>query len=87
MMVALGFNLIFGTVKFFDIGYGVLTAVGGYAVFFFYKKLGLDLSLSILLGVLAGRAYVLDKGKVIISAVPRDIIESNILEKVFLGKA
>jgi branched-chain amino acid transport system permease protein len=27
-MVALGFNLIYGTVKFFDLGYGALTAVG-----------------------------------------------------------
>jgi branched-subunit amino acid ABC-type transport system permease component len=51
MMVALGFNLIYSTVKFFDLGYGVLTAVGGYGVFFFYKQLGLDLSLSIVLGV------------------------------------
>ncbi|MDP2672086.1 MAG: hypothetical protein Q8O68_01085, partial [Candidatus Daviesbacteria bacterium] len=52
MMVALGFNLIYGTVKFFDLGYGALATIGGYAVFLFYKKLGLDLSLSIALGVL-----------------------------------
>lgn len=51
MMIALGFNLIYSTVKFFDLGYGVLTAVGGYGIFFFYKQLGLDLSLSIALGV------------------------------------
>jgi branched-chain amino acid transport system permease protein len=50
-MVALGFNLIYGTVKFFDLGYGALTAVGGYAVFFFYKTLGLDLYLSVILGM------------------------------------
>ena len=52
MMVALGFNLIYGTVKFFDLGYGALTTLGGYMVFLFYKKLGLDLSLSIALGIL-----------------------------------
>ncbi len=51
-MVALGFNLIYGTVKFFDLGYGALTAVGGYGVFYFYKTLGFNLYLSILLGVL-----------------------------------
>lgn len=51
-MVALGFNLIYGTAKFFDLGYGVLTAVGGYAVFYFSKTLGLDIYLSILIGVL-----------------------------------
>jgi branched-chain amino acid transport system permease protein len=37
-MIALGFNLIYGTVKFFDLGYGSLIPVGGYSVFFFYKK-------------------------------------------------
>lgn len=52
MMVALGFNLIFGTVKFFDIGYGALAVVGGYAVLYFYKMLGLNLSLAVLFGVL-----------------------------------
>lgn len=51
-LVALGFNLIFGTVKFFDLGYGALTAVGGYSVFYLFKKLGFDLSLSIIIGIL-----------------------------------
>ena len=50
-MVALGFNIIYGAVKFFDLGYGALTAVGGYAVFFLYKTLGLDLYLSVILGM------------------------------------
>ena len=51
-MVALGFNLIYSTVKFFDLGYGALTAVGGYAVFYFYKQLGLNLWVALILGVL-----------------------------------
>jgi branched-chain amino acid transport system permease protein len=54
-LVALGFNLIYSTARFFDLGYGALAAVGGYAVYYFYKILGLNLELSILLGVvLAG---------------------------------
>lgn len=63
MMVALGFNLIYGTVKFFDIGYGALATVGAYAVFLFYKKLGLDLSISIVLGVLiaGGIGYLVNR--------------------------
>lgn len=51
-LVALGFNLIYGTVKFFDLGYGALTAVGGYSVFFLYKNLGLNIYLAIVLGML-----------------------------------
>lgn len=50
-LVALGFNLIFSTAKFFDLGYGAIAAVGGYTVFWFYRELGWDLYLSIALGV------------------------------------
>ncbi len=35
---------------------------------------------------IAQRAYVLDKGKVVVFDTPQNIIGSNILEKVFLGK-
>lgn len=51
-MVALGFNLIYGTVKFFDLGYGALTVVGGYSVFWLAKTLGLPLLPSIVIGVI-----------------------------------
>lgn len=50
-MIALGFNLIYGTAKFFDLGYGALTAVGGYSVYALSKLAGLDPTLSIILGV------------------------------------
>lgn len=52
MMIALGFNLIFSTVKFFDLGYGVLTAVGGYSVFYLSNTLGLNVWLAIFVGVI-----------------------------------
>lgn len=51
-LVALGFNLIYSTTKFFDIGYGALAAVGAYTVFYIYKTVGWDLWVSILLGIL-----------------------------------
>jgi branched-chain amino acid transport system permease protein len=51
-VISLGFNLIYGTVKFFDLGYGALTAVGGYAVYYFCNLLGFDLYISIILGIL-----------------------------------
>ena len=62
-MIALGFNLIYSTAKFFDLGYGVLTAVGGYAVFFLTRSLGLNIYLSIVLGlILAGLiGFVVEK--------------------------
>jgi branched-chain amino acid transport system permease protein len=51
-LIALGFNLIYGTGKFFDLGYGALTAVGGYSVYYLYKVLGLTLIPSVLLGII-----------------------------------
>ncbi|MEA1929744.1 MAG: branched-chain amino acid ABC transporter permease [Patescibacteria group bacterium] len=50
-MVALGFNLIYGTARFFDLGYGALAVVGGYTVFYLSKMLGWPLPLGIISGV------------------------------------
>lgn len=51
-LITLGFNLIYSTARFFDIGYGALIAAGGYVVFYFYKLLGFNLEASIVLGIL-----------------------------------
>jgi branched-chain amino acid transport system permease protein len=51
-LIALGFNLIFGTTEFFNMTHGVISAIGGYAVFLLFKKLGLDLYLTITIAVL-----------------------------------
>jgi branched-chain amino acid transport system permease protein len=50
-MIALGFNLIYGTVKFFDLGYGALIPMGGYGVFYFYKVLSLNIYLAIIISL------------------------------------
>ena len=39
-LVALGFNLIYGTAKFINLAHGVLAALGGYTVFYLAKTLG-----------------------------------------------
>lgn len=51
-LLALGFNLLYSTARFFDLGYGAMTAVGGYSVFWLYKLVGLPLWPAIILGVL-----------------------------------
>lgn len=62
-LVALGFNFIYGATKFFNLAHGVMTAIGGYAVFYFAKTLGLNVHVAVILGVaLAGLVgYGLDK--------------------------
>ncbi len=63
-LVVLGFNLIYGTTKFFNLAHGVLTAVGGYTVFYVSQKLGWHIVAGIILGVLVSGliGYLLDKG-------------------------
>ncbi len=51
-LIALGFNLVFSTVKFFDISYGAVAVVGSYAVFYFFKMLGFPLYVAVPLGIL-----------------------------------
>jgi branched-chain amino acid transport system permease protein len=51
-LVGLGFNLIFSTVKFFDLGYGALTAVGGYGVYAIAALAGLPTWLGVIVGVI-----------------------------------
>ena len=62
-LVALGFNLIYGATKFFNLAHGVMATVGGYTVFALTKSFGLDIILSVALGIVfAGLiGYGLDK--------------------------
>ncbi|AKM77980.1 TPA: branched-chain amino acid ABC transporter permease [Candidatus Wolfebacteria bacterium] len=62
-LIALGFNLIYRTTKFFNLAHGALTVVGGYAMFFLYKQLEWNIYASALVSVLftGGAGYMLDK--------------------------
>jgi branched-chain amino acid transport system permease protein len=51
-LIALGFNLIYGATKFFNLAHGAIATIGGYAVFYLTKSLGLDTILSVIIGVL-----------------------------------
>ena len=52
-LVALGFNLIYGATKFFNLAHGVMAAVGGYVVFFLINQFtGINLILAAAIGVL-----------------------------------
>ena len=51
-LMAFGFNLIYGATKFFNLAHGVMAAIGGYIVFYFGITLGLDIYLSVAIGVL-----------------------------------
>ena len=70
-IVAMGFNLVYGTVWFFDLAYGAMATVGAYSVFYFtgrqiqtvgrgeINNLYLDIFMGILIaGVVAWVLYV-----------------------------
>jgi branched-chain amino acid transport system permease protein len=50
-LIAMGFSLIYGTTKFFNLTHGVLTAVGGYVVLYASSSLNLPLPVAIVLGI------------------------------------
>ncbi len=63
-LIALGFNFLFSTAKFFDLSYGALTAIGGYGAFFIIRKLDLPIGIGVVVGVFVGAliAFALNKG-------------------------
>jgi branched-chain amino acid transport system permease protein len=62
-LVALGFNLIYSTARFFDLGYGAIMVAAGYAMFYLYDTLGLGFLPSFLLAVFFAGAlgFVIEK--------------------------
>ncbi len=62
-LVVLGFNLIYGATKFFNLAHGIMAAIGGYSVFYFSETLGVSIYVAIILGVaFAGfSGFALDK--------------------------
>jgi len=62
-LVALGFNLIYGTTKFFNLSHGAVAVIGGYVAFYFTKSLGFGIIISAILGIFAAGflGYFLDR--------------------------
>ncbi len=62
-LVALGFNLIYGATRFFNLAHGIFAVIGGYTVFYFFSKGLLDWPLAVLVGVLVSGllGFLLDK--------------------------
>ena len=46
-LLALGFNFLYRTVKFFDLSYGAVATVGGYTVYALTRFAGLELWLAV----------------------------------------
>lgn len=84
-LVALGFNLIYGATKFFNLAHGTVAVVGGYAVLFFGKQLGLPLFVSIPFGIAAAATVGLIFEKTIFLPLRRRRASSMVLLVAALG--
>ncbi len=51
-LIALGFNLIYGATKFFNLAHGAVVVVGGYLVFALTRFAGINVYIAVLIGVL-----------------------------------
>lgn len=62
-LIALGFNLIYGVTKFFNLAYGVMAAIGAYTVFYLAKILGINVNIAIILSLFSTGliGYILDR--------------------------
>lgn len=63
-LIALGFNLIYGTTRAFNLAHGSIAVVGAYGVFYFSKQLGFPYWVGITLGILIAGflGLALDRG-------------------------
>jgi len=52
-LIAIGFNLIYGATKFFNMAHGVMAAIGGYTVFFLTTTfVQMNIIVAVVIGVL-----------------------------------
>ncbi len=84
-VLVLGFNLIFSTAKFIDIGYGVMVVVGGYVGFYVMKILGLPLSVGVPIAVLLSGVLSFGVYKVVYAPLRRRKASSSVLLIASLG--
>jgi len=62
-LIALGFNLIYGTTHFFNMAHGAVAMIAGYVVLYLVKTMGMAMVPSVMIGVLMAGAvgYLADR--------------------------
>lgn len=85
LLLSLGFNLTFATAKFFDLGWGALTAVGGYSTFYFANRLGWGLGISISIGILVAGIIGFLSEKIVYKKMRKQKASSLVLLIASLG--
>lgn len=84
-LVALGFNLIFSTARFFDLGYGAYATTGSYTVFWMYKVMEFTLVPSIFFGILVAGLLGFLVEKIVYRSLRKRKASSSVLLIASLG--
>ena len=83
--IAIGFNLIFGVTRFFNLAHGSMAVIGGYTVFYFAKTLGWGIGFSILLGIVIAGLVGLVLYKLVFAPMRRRRASNMVLLVASLG--
>lgn len=84
-LVALGFNLIFGTTRFFNLAHGVVATIGGYGTFAMLKMFDQNIYVSIIFGIAVAALIGWLSEKLIYRPMRKNKSSSTILLVASLG--
>jgi branched-chain amino acid transport system permease protein len=84
-LMALGFNLIYGATRFFNLAHGVTAAVGGYAFFALARLLGVNIVLGAVLAVAAAGLSGCAFDRLVYSALRRRKASNMVMLVASLG--
>lgn len=84
-LTAMGFSLVYSCTKFVNLTHGMVAAAGGYIVFYLAKILGLDMSFSIIFGILGAGILGLGLNKIIFEPLKRRRSSNTVLLVASLG--
>lgn len=84
-LAALGFNLLYSTTKFFDLGYGAYAAAGAYAVFFVHTTVGMPLLPALFFGICSAGALGFCVEKIVYKPLRRRRASNTVILIASLG--
>ena len=85
-LIAIGFNLIYGATKFFNMAHGVMAAIGGYAVFFLTTTFAqMNVVVAAAIGILVAAAIGWGLDRVIYRALRKRHASNMVLLVASLG--
>lgn len=84
-LVALGFNLIFGTTRFFNLAHGVVATIGGYGTFAMLKMFDQNIFVSIIFGIVVAAFFGWLTEKLVYKPMRKNKSSSTVLLVASLG--